>query len=339
MKSIVLFLCISIFIFGCNQKQVYEHNSENFDLIKLNDGVYACIHKFGGKAICNVGIIDNGAETLIFDTFLSPKVAAELLSVVEQLELSPIKYVVNSHSHNDHIRGNQLFAKDVQIISTKITADLIKEWEPQDIKEEKEWAPKRFNYYDSLQNAFQGDKDARDYKVIQMWRPYYEVLSNSYQEVITRLPNVFVDNELIIEGPDRNIHLISKGAGHTDSDLILYLPEDKIVFTGDLVFNDMHPYMPHGNPEGWKNWVDFMEGLNIELVVPGHGEIGVKTEISEMRSYINVIEELASKMIIENITTEEAVNIKIPPQYEDYWFDRFFVSNLKFMHSRLMENQ
>lgn len=130
----------------------------------MADGVYACIHKIGGKAISNAGIIDNGKETFIFDTFLSPDVAKELLLAVKQLNLSPVKYVINSHSHNDHIRGNQVFCNDVKIISTERTKELIEEWEPLDLQEEKIYAPGRYSYYDSFYQSFKGDKNSREYK-------------------------------------------------------------------------------------------------------------------------------------------------------------------------------
>ena len=117
-------------------------------MIELSKGVYACIHKVGGKAICNAGIIDNGKETIFFDTFLSPGVTGEMIDMISHLDLSPVRYVVNSHCHNDHIRGNQLFGKNVSIISTLRTKELIEEWEPQDIQYEKENPPARLSHYD-----------------------------------------------------------------------------------------------------------------------------------------------------------------------------------------------
>jgi len=104
--------------------------SEHFSVHKLADGVYALIHKMGGMAIGNSGMVDLGDKTVIFDTFLSPQAAQEIPALAKKLKLSPIKYVVNSHYHNDHIRGNQVFSGQVRIISTRKTAELIKKNEP-----------------------------------------------------------------------------------------------------------------------------------------------------------------------------------------------------------------
>ncbi|MDH4092449.1 MAG: MBL fold metallo-hydrolase [Cyclobacteriaceae bacterium] len=333
MRHLKLALALAAFITSCSEKQTLVHSSANFELVELSKGVYGCIHKFGGKAICNVGIIDNGKETLIFDSFLSPSVASELLDVVEGLGLSPIKYVVNSHSHNDHIRGNQVFSSDVKIISTSKTAELIKEWEPIDIEDEKEYAPQRLAHYDSLCKAYNGDTTAREYLQILMWRPYYEALAESHKVVKTRLPDVFVDHQQYYNGPARRVQLISKGQGHTESDLILYLPDDKILFAGDLVFNECHPYLPSGFVPDWLNWLNFMDSLNVGIVVPGHGKTGSKDIIPAMRTYILSIENLVEEMHYRDLTIDDAEKIEIPDQYKDWWFDRFFLSNLKFMYS------
>jgi len=102
MKQIASML-ILVGMMACNQTPAPDYISTHFKVVKLSDGVYACIHRFGGKAICNVGIIDNGKESIVFDTFLSPDVAAEIKKVIKYYGLSPVKYVVNSHAHNDHM--------------------------------------------------------------------------------------------------------------------------------------------------------------------------------------------------------------------------------------------
>ena len=336
--KILLLILLTVFLTGCDSDKSFEYNSPNFELQKLADGVYACIHKFGGKAICNVGIIDNGKETIIFDSFLSPKVAEELLDVVEKLGLSPIKYVVNSHYHNDHIRGNQVFDEDIDIISTAKTTELIKHWEPLDIKDEKIYAPQRFAYYDSLLTAYQGDSTDREFLKIQMWRPYFEVLSESHKVIKTRLPNLFVEDLKNLDGPKRTLELITKGQGHTDSDLILYLPDDHILFTGDLVFNACHPYLAHGNPQKLKDWLGYLNSLEVKTLIPGHGQIGNKTLVTEMNNYILKVEELAAQLLETNKTLEEIDNVTIPDLYKDWWFDRFFYSNLKFIFIENQEN-
>ena len=330
MKQLTLILLLACFL-GCHSNEKFEFQSPNFDLFEIANGVYACIHKFGGKAICNVGIIDNGKETIIFDTFLDPKVTKELIEIVKQLGLSPIKYIINSHYHNDHIRGNQSFSAEVDIISTAKTKELIEYWEPLDIEEEKQYAPQRFAFYDSLLNSYRGDSTDREFLQIQIWRPYFEVLSESHKIIKTRLPNVFVDGQKNLDGPKRKVQLISKGEGHTKSDLILYLPNDKILFTGDLIFNGCHPYLAHGNYKKLKSWLDYLNSLEIKTLIPGHGQKGDKTLITDMKNYVETVEELAANLNIENATIEVINEVNIPEIYKDWWFEQFYYSNLRYI--------
>ena len=329
-----LFLVI-LLIQGCKSERTVKVESINFEFVELGNGIYSCIHKFGGKAICNVGIVDNGNETIIFDSFLSPDVAEELLNALQELSLSPLKYVVNSHFHNDHIRGNQVFPKDVRIISTKKTKELIEQEEPLQIAYEKENAPARLAYYDSLNQSFNGDIKSREYQQIRMWKPYYETLVNSHLKVKTRLPNMFVDSIQNFDGPKRKIQLISKGQGHTESDLIMYLPDDGVLFTGDLIFNECHPYVAHGNISKWNAWLDFMNSLEVSTVMPGHGRIGTNELIDQMKDYLKDLESSAENLIIENLSIDESENHSVPSKYKDWWFDRFYEYNLRFAYESL----
>lgn len=329
--SILLFLGLM----SCSQPSKPGYRSENFTVFQLSEGVFACIHKVGGKAISNAGVIDNGTETLIFDTFLSPEVAEEFQSMVDHYGLSPIRYVVNSHAHNDHIRGNQVFSEEVDIISTERTAQLMDEWEKQEIPAEKAYAPPLVAYYDSLLQHFYGDSSGREFQHIRMWLPYYKTLAESHLKVSTRLPNLIVENSLSLDGPERRVCLLARGPGHTESDLILYLPDDGVVFTADLVFNHMHPYMGDGFPREWVAYLDYLESLKFSTVVPGHGDVCGRKEILAMKSYLRDMENLAIDMIREGMSLQQASEMRIPDAYLDWWFENFFEYNLRFMYNQL----
>lgn len=332
MKKIILIFIVVLV--SCHRKPEIPV-SQNFNLVKMADGVYACIHKVGGKAICNAGIIDIGDGTIIFDTFLSPDAASEIPVLVKKLNLPPIKYVVNSHWHNDHIRGNQIFPKEVDIVSTKKTAELIRINEPKEIAAEKKYAPVQLAYQDSLLNNYKGDHSNRTYQTILMRHGYYRALVESNEILETRIPNVFVDREKILKGNKRNVHLYCYGSGHTESDLILYLPEDKIVFTADLVFIGMHPYVADGYIEDWRHYLTAIEGLTIEKLVPGHGNIGNAKDLQIMKEYLNMIEKQTQKMIDEGSPITTADSIEIPEPFSDWWFDNFFTMNIRFMYKKL----
>lgn len=166
-----------------------------------------------------------------------------------------------------------------------------------------------------------------------MWRPFYEVLAESHLKVETRLPNLFVDEQMNLDGPKRKAQLIARGAGHTESDMILYLPDDQIVFTADLVFNQMHPYMGQSNPDEWIDYLNYMETLDITTVIPGHGTVCGREGISTIKTYIRTVDQLVQQMIEDSIPIKNAVEIPIPETYENWYFEEFFISNLRFMYN------
>lgn len=99
--------------------------SKHFRLQQLTKSTYAAIAEDGGSAICNAGIIDLGGQIVVFDTFLTPQAAMDLQLMTEELFGRKPQIVVNSHYHNDHIWGNQVFIPGSQIISSVRTRELI----------------------------------------------------------------------------------------------------------------------------------------------------------------------------------------------------------------------
>ncbi|RMG23713.1 MAG: MBL fold metallo-hydrolase [Bacteroidetes bacterium] len=333
-----LYLLLMLVLFSsCTSRQPVQIESSHFELVPLARGVYACIHRAGGKAICNAGIVDNGEATFIFDTFLSPEAAAELPEMVKKLKLSPLKYVINSHYHNDHIRGNQVFGSGVSIISTPKTARLITEREARAIAEEQHYAPAQFRYFDSLYQHYQGDTQARAYQVIQMMRPYFETLAKSHEEIHTRLPDTFVDSIQVFEGPARSVQLISLGKGHTDSDLILYVPEEGILFSGDLIFNGYHPFLGDGSLPGWQHSLHALQQMEISTIVPGHGDIGDNSLIQQMQQYLHTLDSLAAAMQQQGLKAENVQEVPIPEAYRHWWLEHFFPLNLRTAFEQMSE--
>jgi glyoxylase-like metal-dependent hydrolase (beta-lactamase superfamily II) len=128
-------------LFGQKKKEKIN-TSENFTIEQLAPNVWAAIHNENyGKAICNAGIIDLGDKTVVFDPFMTPSAAIELRDIARQLTKKDYAYVVNSHYHNDHIRGNQAFLPNATIVSTTTTRDQIERNEPGEQEWEKKHAP------------------------------------------------------------------------------------------------------------------------------------------------------------------------------------------------------
>jgi glyoxylase-like metal-dependent hydrolase (beta-lactamase superfamily II) len=303
--------------------------SKHFQIERLADGVYAAVASEQGYASCNAGIIDIGDRTIIFDTFISPEAARDLLKVAEQLTSNEVTHVINSHEHNDHIRGNQVFGSDVDMISTVLTREAIARNEPKSIKLEKETIHEEIIAAQSKLDAEENPKRRRE---LAFLISHMEGVSKSHYELKTRLPNITFEHKLTIHGTKRTVELLPF-AGHTKSDVILYLPEERIAFMSDLLFVNFHPYLASGSPQQWKQSLAEIEALGVEIAVPGHGHVSGSSGLSAMLQYIQSLESIVANMIKSGKSAEQASFEPIPSQF-DAWLciEDFFVVNLKFLH-------
>jgi glyoxylase-like metal-dependent hydrolase (beta-lactamase superfamily II) len=305
--------------------------SPHFTLERIADGVYAAIHKTGGSAICNAGIINLGSATIIFDTFLTPAAARDLRAAAETLTSSPIRYVINSHFHNDHIRGNQVFRPGADIISTTGTLAAIATEEPRQLAEEQHEAPQQLA---DITAALARETDAKKKNDLLTWQAYFRALAESHDSVVTTLPTISVEGRMVLHGSHRTVELIALEKGHTGSDLILYLPNEKIVFTGDIVSAQTHPWLGDGFPETWIADLGQLLAMPVETVVSGHGPVGDIEDISTMIRYIQTTDRLARTALAARKSEKDLASISIPPEYAGWALGRFFAENLRFLYNR-----
>src|SRR5258708_7748073 len=115
MRRVAILLCIGLLTAASTGPGLVAHGvaapvkaEDDFQLVKVADGVYAAIAKPGGLASGNAGFVIGDGGVLIFDTFFTPAAIEELISTIESQTKLPIKYGVNSHFHLDHTGGNQV---------------------------------------------------------------------------------------------------------------------------------------------------------------------------------------------------------------------------------------
>jgi len=305
----------------------------NFSVQKLAPGVWACIQNDkGGHAISNAGIVDLGNETLVFDAFINPDAAAELKQTAEKLTGHPVSFVVNSHFHDDHIRGDQAFTPGASIISSEWTKNEMKKVEP----EERDWA--RTHIHESIQRAKQrliaASPNEKDEDI--MWLAYYEAIAQSLPKLKMVLPNITFTDSLWIHGSTRSVLLRECKNGHTGSDVVMVLPKEKVAFLGDLLFVQRHPWLGDGDADSWKKHLEnFYADTSLKQFVPGHGPVAGKDAIQALVYYINDLEQLTKQAIQNGESDSMFVKTAILPKYENWWYGRFYSGNLEFLYGQM----
>jgi cyclase len=303
-----------------------------FTCKEIGKGIYAAIVKDGQGALGNAGFVDLGDAALVFDTFMVPQAAEALRQTAEELTGKSVKYVVNSHYHGDHTNGNQVF-KDAVMISTPATRRKISEtYQTRDISAMKAGMSA---YFTQLEERIANEKEGNMRRALENdlsdKRMFAEAL-DSLEEV---LPTILMDDKLVIQGSERTVELHHFGGGHTESDLFMYLPEEQVLFAGDLVLVDNHAWMGHGNPHDWLSILEKMEPFSVRQIVPGHGPVGAHENILKMKSYIEDMLRFVSEMKQQGKTAEDVLALLIFEKYADLEGPNVYEWNINFLYEYL----
>jgi glyoxylase-like metal-dependent hydrolase (beta-lactamase superfamily II) len=259
-----------------------DTSDDLFDLVEVSDGVYAAIAKPSYKLNGNAAVIINENDVIVIDSHSTPSAAASLIKLIEKVTSKPIRCLINTHFHYDHARGNQayfgVYPYEVTLISTEETRKNLISIEAGRVASE---VDKMAETVARLEGELAANDNVQKRKALLDARDYYAEVKSI--ELV--LPSMTFDRSMIIHRDSREIHLLFLGRAHTSSDLVVYLPDEKIVITGDLVARWL-PGIADGYPIEWIATLDELAKLDIERVIVGHGEVAGPEVIANLRSYL-----------------------------------------------------
>ncbi len=306
--------------------------SRHFRLEQLGDGVYAAIHRAGGGAIGNAGIVDLGDRTLVYDTFIAPLPAEDLRRAAEALTGRFVDTVINSHWHSDHIWGNQVFGRNTDILSTEETRRLIVAKRDHG-GYQSEMASAEADL-DATRARFEAAQDEGQRRELALWIDEYQSVVEAKPILQVRAPNLAFSQHLAFHGTQRSAELTDFIGGHTKSDALLFLPQEGIAFMGDLLFVECHPWLGGCDPDKLPGILDAISGLAPKVLVPGHGPVGTADSLVRMKHYVNTLDGLARKMVEQGEAEERIDAMPIPEPYCNWLIASFFSGNMHFLYQR-----
>lgn len=259
--------------------------SEKFEMVKVSEGVYAAIRKEppGLTVNANVVFIINADDVVVVDTSLTPGSAKETLAALRKLTTKPVRYVINTHWHDDHIMGNQVYAEafpGVDFVAHENTRDYLpntglanrkqamsEQGYPQFIA----FLKNRLEKNESISGRPMSDDERATYASdLQIAERY--MAENPGVQIV--LPTITVKERLTLHRGERIIDIMYLGRGHTSGDIVVHLPKEGIVVTGDLVVWPV-PYVgsPQSHPGDWSATLDKLIALRPTAIIPGHGPV------------------------------------------------------------------
>jgi cyclase len=236
-------------------------------LTKLADNVYSYVDVKNASPAnsfaANAGIVIGRDGILVVDTLISAKEARRFIADIGKVSDRPIKYVVDTHYHLDHAFGNCEFARlGAAIISQE---------------------------NDRKNLLLKGEAALKNAKG-------YGLSDKDLAGTVITLPTITFSERMTIDLGGEMVELIYVGPSHSEGSALVWLPRRKILFTGDILFTDFHPFMGDSDVAGWVKCLDFILSLDAETIIPGHGPLSGKKDISEMKAYIQLFDQKAREL-------------------------------------------
>jgi cyclase len=268
---------------AATQSNESESAARNFDLQKLAGGVYAVIRKEppGFMVDANNVLIINDDDVVVVDSNGAPSITKEVLAALRKLTNKPVKYVINTHWHDDHIRGNQVYREafpGVEFIAHQAMRDYLPAQGAINRKQFLEGAPQ---FLEVIKGSLQKNKSLTGNDLPAEERASHlsdiklaELVLSEGAAAQTILPTITIADRLTLYRADRVIDILHLGPGHTGADIVVHLPKERILITGDLV---VWPVPLVGDPqshiEEWPSTLDKLCALDPNTIVPGHGPV------------------------------------------------------------------
>lgn len=217
-------------------------------LREVVDGVHAWIQPDGTWWVNNAGAVTGSGGTLLVDTCATAERTRRLLAAVTDATGDPApRWAVNTHQHGDHTYGNSLLPERTVLIG-----------------------------HEEMRAALLADP------LIDGCPPFWDPVPD-WGAVRRRVPDVTLRDTLTVHNGQRRIELHHPGyAAHTPGDVVVWLPAEKVLFTGDLVFNGLTPLTFMGSAEGALRTLDWLAAFGADHVVPGHGPLLAGTDTAEV---------------------------------------------------------
>ena len=267
-----------------------------FTIKSLGNNVFAAIAKPKSSAGSNSGFVIGDDGVVVIDTFQDAAAAKQLLAEIQKLTKLPVKFVINTHYHLDHVTGNAVFAQAGAVV---IAHKNVRPW----------------IHTENLKFFGAGIKPEQ-----KAW------IEGLYA------PNLVYDSSVeLFLGPRRI--LVRYFLGHTGGDSVVSVPDANVYFCGDLFWNKSLPNLIDASTEKWiASDLRMAAEAPKATFVPGHGDVGTAAEVSAMAAYITDLRAALSQPVKDGLKDDALVSAVLPELKQKYgdwnYFDHFSKPNI-----------
>lgn len=292
---------------GCARaEEAAEQPPAAFEFDEVRPGVFHARGTGAEVVGSNGAVIVNDRDVLVVDSHMTPAAARALLRDMKTITDKPVRYVVNTHFHFDHTHGNQVFGPDVEIIGHEFT---YRKLAGGGTKSGRAWdtfiapVPGRIAEMEKKLETLAGAEREELARQLEGTRDVWAKV----QETEPTPPTITLERTLVLHRGGREIRLHFLGRGHTGGDVVVYLPAEKLIVSGDLITENL-PYMGDAYFADWVETLGRLAELDAEVILPGHGSPFTDMDkIDRLRDFIADLWAQGHKLHAQGFSAEDAV--------------------------------
>lgn len=272
-------------------------------LVELGNGLFAWMQPDGSWGWSNAGIVTDIDQALLIDTLFDEPLTATMLAAMHGATgIAPeaIQSLVNTHANGDHTHGNAL-VPNAEVIASEAAAREMAELPPALVAK-------------LMVGAATGALGPAGEMLTEVFAPFDLATARG------RPPTRTFRDRLELRVGDKAVELRMAGPAHTAGDVMVHLPGERTVFTGDILFIDVTPIMWAGPVGNWLAACDWILGLEVEHIVPGHGPMTDKAGVRRLQEYLRFVDREARLRHDAGMPADEAALDIALGEYR-HWLD------------------
>jgi glyoxylase-like metal-dependent hydrolase (beta-lactamase superfamily II) len=276
-----------------------------FRFNKVKEGIYHALGTGAMQVVGNSTILVNERDAIVIDDHVSPAAAWVLLEELKAITDKPVTTVINTHFHYDHAHGNQIFGPDVQIIGHEFTRQMLA-GKPLEHPLYRNYINGMPGQIENLKKRIAGETDPAAKAKLETQLVSAENNYASQKELRPTPPNVTLTTQMTLHRGDREIQIRYLGRGHTAGDVVVYLPRERVVITGDFLTSSTSN-MSDSYPLEWAASLDELKKLDFDTIVPGHGEAYTdRAKIDYFQAYLRDVWTTIGELKKQGVPAAEA---------------------------------
>lgn len=247
-----------------------DRDGPAFTFNRIVEGVYHAVGTGSMAVGANAAIVINADDVLIVDSHVSPAAANALLEELKQITDKPVRYVVNTHFHFDHAHGNQIYPASVEVIGHEFTRAMLSSGASMGGRIRPRVIGSLPGQIAALRAQLDTTNAAAERATLERRIRIQQAYRAATDAVRPTPPTITLDRRLTLHRGGREIRIEFFGRGHTGGDVVVHLPAERVLITGDLVGTGT-PYMGDGYLPDWVETLEQLQGLEFDVILPGHG--------------------------------------------------------------------